>query len=128
MATAKNKKCWAKVETPTATSVDIAFRSNIELYTGDVATATGIAVATAESELALPTIPINTLVKAGMLYKVIVQTAGTSTTPPITKIMLCSNKNLKSFLTWANKTTGTTLPTGETIVRGGLRMNRMSLR
>lgn len=127
MPQAKNKKCRATVDMPGGSTLDVAFRSNVDLYTGSVSTATGISPATTAADLALPTTPIHVLVKSGYLYKVTVSTAGTGTTPPITKCMIISNKNLNTFLNWANNTSGTTLPTGETIVRGSLRMNRMKL-
>jgi hypothetical protein len=127
MTSAQNKLCKATVDGSGGTTLDVFFRSNILLY-GDstIGTATGITPATAAADAGQPAMDINSLIRVGYLYRVVVTLKGTSTNPSQQRAMLCSNKKLESFKTWANAGTAA-LPGGGTVIRGGLRMNRMRL-
>lgn len=127
MAAAKNKLVKAEVETISGTNISVFFRSNHNLYTGAVATTTGITIPTDEADLAQPAMPIPALIKAGYIFKVNVLLAGVGTKPPQVRELLCSNLKFNDFRKWANKGTNA-LPSGEIVIRGGLRMNRLVLR
>ncbi len=129
MAAAQNTLMKCKVEQVGGTgSVDIFFRSNKNLYTGNFATAAGIAVA-AGADRANPPTPIKNLLRAGYLFKCFVVIAGDSNDPPVQRQVYVANNKLSDFKAWASAGTNQ-LPGGpaRNVISGGIKMVRMTLK
>jgi hypothetical protein len=129
MAAAQNTLMKAKVEQFGGTgSIDIFFRSNKNLYTGNFGAATGIAPATG-ADRANPPTDIKNLVRAGYLFRCFVVIAGDSNDPPIQRKVYVANNKLSEFKTWASAGSNQ-LPGGpaRNVISGGLKMVRMTLK
>lgn len=90
MPAASNKLCKATTTNPGGSgSATVYFRSNVNMYSGTFATATGITAASA-TEQSNPAIPIRNLLRSGQLVKLTAVTKGTATDPSRQIKILCT--------------------------------------
>lgn len=128
MAPAKNKLCKATTTNPGGTgSTVVYFRSNVNMYTGTFASATGISAA-ADTEQANPSIPIRNLIRSGQLVRMVAITKGTSTDPSRQIKILCTSEKAETIGSSFGKGTDTIPGISAAPITVVRRANRMRLK
>lgn len=97
MAAASNKLCKASTANPGGTGATVVyFRSNVNMYSGAFATASGISAAAA-NEQSNPAMPIKNLIRSGQLVRMTAVTKGTSTDPSRQIKILVTNEKAETI-------------------------------
>jgi len=97
MPAASNKLCKASTANPGGTGATVVyFRSNVNMYSGTFATATGISAAAA-NEQSNPAMPLKNLLRSGQLVKLTAVTKGTATDPSRQIKILCTNEKAETI-------------------------------
>lgn len=127
MAAASNKLCKASTADPGGKGTTVIyFRSNVNMYTGTFATATGIQAA-ADTEQSNPAMPIRNLIRSGQLVRMVAVTKGTATDPSRQIRILTTNEKSETIGATFGKGTDTIPGISAAAIIAVRRANRMRL-